>query len=93
MKEVLIKLADALGWAYWIEIETQKPSCTYYFGPFLSVKEAKDAQSGYIEDLTQEKASGIKVEIKRCKPSELTIVKEKEESPDFKPVPAFITQA
>lgn len=95
MKEILTKLANNLGWAYWVEIRTQKPSCTYYFGPFLSINEAKQAQGGYVEDLNQERAVGIKVEIKRCKPTELTIIEEteKEASQDFKPVPAFSAQS
>lgn len=93
MKEVLTRLLNSLGWAYWVEIETTKPSCTYYFGPFLNLNEAKNAQKGYVEDLNQEQAVGIKVEIKRCKPTELTIVKEKEAPTDFKQVPAFSTQS
>ncbi len=95
MKEVLTKLANNLGWAYWVEIRTQSPSCTYYFGPFLNINEAKQAQSGYVEDLKQEQAVGIRVEIKRCKPAELTIIDEEgqEASQDFKPVPAFSTQS
>ena len=93
MKEVLIGILNALGRAYWIQIETKQPSCTYYFGPFLTVQEAKLAQIGYIEDLTQEGALEIVVEIKRCKPTELTVIKEREEKLDFNPVPAFGTQS
>lgn len=95
MKEVLTKLLNTLGWAYWVEIKTQKPSCTYYFGPFLSVSEAKKSQQGYVEDLNQERAVGISAEIKRCQPTELTIFEEEEKgsTQDFKPVPAFSTQS
>ena len=93
MKEILTGILNALGRACWVKIETKQPSCTYYFGPFLSVKEAKSAQVGYLEDLAQEGAVGIAVEIKRCKPTELTVIKEKEELLDFRPVPAFGTQS
>ncbi len=55
------------------KISTTIPCCTYYFGPFDDLKEAKINQPGYVEDLIEEKAQGIKVEIKRCQPQLLTI--------------------
>ena len=76
MKEFLIGSPDILGLAYWIEIVTKEPNCTYYFGPFLSQKGANAAQYGYIEDLSNESAQGIDVTIKRCKPNQLTIFDE-----------------
>ena len=62
-----------LRFPWWLEIKTAIPCCTYYFGPFLSKKKAKISQYGYIEDLIQEKASGITVEIKQLQPKQLTI--------------------
>jgi hypothetical protein len=73
MKEVLTSLLDGLGLAWWVEIVTEKPRCTYYFGPFLKFQEAQAAKPGYIEDLEQENAQGITASIKRCKPTVLTI--------------------
>lgn len=73
MKETLTSLLQILGLAWWVEIITETPRCTYYFGPFASADEAQAAQSGYLEDLEQEGAQGIRVTIKRCKPTELTI--------------------
>ncbi|MDJ0533348.1 MAG: DUF1816 domain-containing protein [Xenococcaceae cyanobacterium MO_207.B15] len=93
MKEILTGILNSLGWAYWIKLDTAKPSCTYFFGPFLTVTEAKNAKAGYIEDLKNEGCSGIEVEIKRCKPSELTIFDELGESVDFNTVPALSTQS
>lgn len=61
---------------YWIEITTMDPECKYYFGPFDDYREAREMQGGYIEDLIEEKASGIAVEIKRCLPVRLTITPE-----------------
>lgn len=58
---------------YWVEITTRQPQCIYYFGPFKDRTEAKKMQHGYIEDLVAEKALGMKVEIKRCLPTNLTI--------------------
>ncbi len=58
---------------WWLEIKTTIPPCIYYFGPFSSQKNAKLSEYGYVEDLLQEKAHGITVEIKRLQPKELTI--------------------
>ena len=80
MKELLIKIFNFFGFAFWIEICTDTPRCVYYFGPFLTKKEAQLAQDGYIEDLQNENAQGISVEIKRFKPNELTIFDDLEDT-------------
>ncbi len=59
---------EHLEFAWWVEILTARPYCTYYFGPFESAKEAVLAQDGYIEDLVNEEAQGIAIQIKWCKP-------------------------
>jgi Domain of unknown function (DUF1816) len=58
---------------WWVEIKTTLPLCIYYFGPFHCKKTARLSQSGYIEDLVQEKACGITVEIKQLRPKVLTV--------------------
>ncbi|MBR8831022.1 MAG: hypothetical protein N5P05_001965 [Chroococcopsis gigantea SAG 12.99] len=78
MKELLISLLDLLGLAFWVEIKTDYPRCTYYFGPFLGNAAAAKAQAGYIEDLQAEGSQGINVKISRCKPKDLTVFDEKE---------------
>ena len=77
------KLFDLLGlkrktiYPYWLKISTKVPKCVYYFGPFDSPLEAKALQAGYIEDLMEEDARGIDVEIERCpQPPQLTISEE-----------------
>jgi hypothetical protein len=62
--------------AWWVKIDTANPPCVYYFGPFDSSKEARLTQDGYIEDLEEEKSQIVSVEIKYCKPKELTICQE-----------------
>jgi hypothetical protein len=89
MKELLLKLADILGLAYWIEIATDSPKCTYYFGPFLSKEEAEQEKGGYLDDLKGEGAMGIRVAIKQTKPSQLTIFDEADETVNFKKIPVF----
>ncbi|MBE9011676.1 DUF1816 domain-containing protein [Pseudanabaenaceae cyanobacterium LEGE 13415] len=77
MNELLTSFLSAIGFAWWTEITTDNPRCVYYFGPFLNEKEAKSHQGGYVEDLEREGATNIKVNIKRCKPSKLTVYDEK----------------
>lgn len=69
----------ASGSAWWIEVITREPRCTYYFGPFTSRQEAQREQAGYIEDLEQEGAKEIRVAVKWCHPTELTRIEEQEE--------------
>ena len=89
MKEQLTNMLEFLGFAWWVEIITEKPICTYYFGPFVSYEEAADAKDGYIEDLEEEGAEGISAVIKRCKPSELTIFDELGELIESKASPVY----
>ncbi|RAM49543.1 DUF1816 domain-containing protein [Mastigocladus laminosus UU774] len=91
-REFFANAFDTLGLAWWIEIVTQNPKCTYYFGPFLSSTEAKAAVKGYVEDLEQEGAQGIAIDVKRCKPEVLTIAEDLGELTDRKVQPVFSGQ-
>jgi hypothetical protein len=71
--EIGADLLNFLGQAWWIEIKTMQPKCTYYFGPFIGKNDANLSISGYVEDLVNESAEGIQTYIKRCKPAVLTI--------------------
>lgn len=92
LKEAVINTFNRLGLAWWVEIVTQTPRCTYYFGPFLSSADAKLAIKGYLEDLETEGAQGIQVNVKRCKPNDLTIADDLGERFDRKVKPAFSGQ-
>jgi Domain of unknown function (DUF1816) len=76
MNEIWISILESVGLAWWVEVVTSVPACTYYFGPFSSAQEAKSAKPGYVLDLEEEGAQGFQVAIKRCKPSRLTIFDE-----------------
>ncbi len=80
-KNIFTSLLETVGLAVWIEIITDSPRCTYYFGPFASESEAEAAKVGYIEDLEAEGSKGLAVMVKRCKPESLTIY---DDSLDFK---------
>lgn len=71
-EEFLTSYLEMTGKAWWVEIVTKKPDCTYYFGPFASHREAQLSQLGYLEDLEQERPQLIAIEIKQCQPKELT---------------------
>jgi hypothetical protein len=79
IEEIWTNTLDFLGQAWWVEVLTTQPRCTYYFGPFSGVKSANLAVSGYVEDLEGEAAQGIKTQVKRCHPERLTIEHDLEE--------------
>ena len=85
MQELLTSLLDLLGLAWWVEINTDTPRCTYYFGPFFSAAAAEAAKPGYVEDLEQEGAQGIAIAVKRCKPVTLTVSDDFWEKPSQMP--------
>ena len=59
------------GW--WIGILTSKPDYIYYFGVFNSYREAELSKNDYIQDLKEEKAKIIDIQIKQCQPKQLTV--------------------
>jgi Domain of unknown function (DUF1816) len=58
---------------WWVKITTSQPKCVYYFGSFDSKTEAINALPGYVEDLENEQAKRILIEIKQDNPKQLTI--------------------
>ena len=58
---------------WWLEIKTQKPLCTYYFGPFNSKREAEKARLDYTYELYMEQATGFSFNISQTQPKQLTI--------------------
>ncbi|MBE9098929.1 DUF1816 domain-containing protein [Vacuolonema iberomarrocanum] len=93
MQELWTNILQTLGLAWWIEVTTETPSCTYYFGPFSNANTANAAKQGYVTDLEQEGAQGITVAIKRCKPSQLTIPGESSEPAKQNSPQLFSSQA
>lgn len=89
LKELLIALLNFLGLAVWVEVKTDSPNCTYYFGPFLTQKEASLEQEGYVADLKSEKAQISQIMIKRLRPQNLTVVEGSESSQSYGKMPSF----
>ncbi len=96
MADIWLSMLQFLGQAWWVEISTETPRCTYYFGPFSSKEEAEELQAGYVEDLEGEGATNIQVTIKRAKPDpdKLTIYDEEADDSNFRvtPSPVFSGQ-
>ncbi len=88
-QETSLYLLARLGLAQWVQIITTNPSCTYYFGPFITIKEAKLAQWGYIDDLLEEGAEILSVDIKQCKPRELTVLEDELAENSYPSSPKF----
>jgi Domain of unknown function (DUF1816) len=76
VKDMFTVLLEQLGMAVWVEVVTDLPRCTYYFGPFSSFPEAEALVSGYKEDLEAEGAVVVGLVTKRCKPVALTVYDE-----------------
>lgn len=80
--------------AWWVEIKTEAPTCTYYFGPFDLPQEAELAKKGYIEDLEQERAQNIQATVMQCaQPSLLTVFDDSDEATPPMGVPIFSGQS
>ncbi|HEY9652531.1 MAG TPA: DUF1816 domain-containing protein [Coleofasciculaceae cyanobacterium] len=76
IEEIFVSYLEEIGKAWWVKIVTKNPDCIYYFGPFVSHREAQISQLGYIEDLERERPQLITIEIQQCQPKELTIFEE-----------------
>jgi hypothetical protein len=75
--------------AWWLEIKTSQPNCTYYFGPFDSEAEAESLKNGYIEDLEAEGAQNIRSTMMRCTTPGEPLTRSEEADGPFSLSPAF----
>ena len=69
-KKLIRKLGNKLGLAWWAKIETDQPSGTYWFGPFMTKRSLKENMSSFINDLCDEGSTDIKHSLIRCKKEE-----------------------
>lgn len=96
MKNIFSRIFDLLFGsekAWWIEVKTGEPVCTYYFGPFDTEQEAKFAQAGYVEDLEQEGAQHLQATALYCeRPQQLTVYEEHMDDSAPKPEPVLSGQ-
>ena len=61
---------NKLGLAWWAKIETNQPSTTYWYGPFITKRSLEENISPFIKDLIAEGSKNIKHSLVRCKKEE-----------------------
>ena len=65
---------NKLGLAWWAKIDTDQPSATYLYGPFITKRSLKENMQSFIKDLSDEGSINIQHSLVRCKKEEpLTI--------------------
>ena len=69
-KNLIRNFGNKLGLAWWAKIETDQPSGTYWFGPFITKRSLKENMSSFIKDLSDEGSKNIKHSLVRCKKEE-----------------------
>ena len=66
----LRSFGNSLGLAWWAKVETNQPSVTYWFGPFLTRRSLKFRLTGFVEDLSAEAPQEINHSLIRCRRNE-----------------------
>ena len=57
---------NKLGLAWWAKVNTENPSVTYWYGPFLTKRSLNENLELFLNDLYEEGAKGINHSIVRC---------------------------
>ena len=68
--KLIRNFGNKLGLAWWAKIESENPSVTYWYGPFLTKRSLKQNMPSFINDLTDEGTTKIKHSIVRCNKEE-----------------------
>ena len=63
-------LGNKLGLAWWAKVETDTPSATYWYGPFITKRSLNENLENFLNDLSEEGPENIKHSIMRCKKEE-----------------------
>ena len=72
--KLIRNFGNQLGLAWWAKIETNNPTATYWYGPFLTKNSLTENLQFFLKDLTEEGSNNIKHSLMRCKKTEpLTI--------------------
>ena len=66
---------NKLGLAWWAKVDTETPSATYWYGPFLTKRGLNENLENFLSDLIEEGSTDIKHTIVRCNKEEpLTVL-------------------
>ena len=55
-------LGNKLGLAWWAKVETEMPSATYWYGPFLTKRSLYENLDKFLSDLSDEGSKDIKTQ-------------------------------
>lgn len=58
-------MGSSRGREWWVEVDTESPNRTYYFGPYQSRDEASNNTSGYIKDMENKGSKNITINLKQ----------------------------
>ena len=73
-KKLIRNFGNKLGLAWWAKVETENPTATYWYGPFLTKRSLNKHLENFISDLSEEGSKNIQHIIIRCNKEEpLTI--------------------
>ena len=61
---------NKLGLAWWAKIDTETPTATYWYGPFLTKRSLNENLEQFLKDLSEEGSKNIKHTIVRCNKEE-----------------------
>tara|TARA_S200000501_G_scaffold317126_1_gene310384 strand:+ start:216 stop:431 length:216 start_codon:yes stop_codon:yes gene_type:complete len=61
---------NKLGLAWWAKVDTDNPSATYWYGPFLTKRNLIENLDNFLNDLSEEGSINIKHSIFRCRREE-----------------------
>ena len=68
--KLIRNFGNKLGLAWWAKIESENPTATYWYGPFLTQRSLKENMASFIKDLSDEGSTKIKHSIVRCRKEE-----------------------
>ena len=69
-KKLIRNLGNKLGLAWWAKVDTDSPSATYWYGPFLTKRSLNENLKKFINELSDEGSKDIQHTIIRCNKEE-----------------------
>ncbi|MDC3118981.1 DUF1816 domain-containing protein [Prochlorococcus sp. AH-716-K03] len=69
-KKLIRNFGNKLGLAWWAKVQTENPSVTYWYGPFLTKRSLNENLEIFLSDLSDEGSTDIKHNIVRCNKEE-----------------------
>ena len=69
-KKLIRNFGNKLGLAWWAKVETETPTATYWYGPFLTKRSLNKHLENFISDLSEEGSKNIQHIIIRCNKEE-----------------------